>query len=59
MHVDEDTLRPIFGKMPIADGIRELQAQLSLVQDYVMAKIDAERGAITEGEREGMKFKKE
>ena len=58
-HVDEDTLRPIFGKLPIAGSIRELQAKLSLVQDYVMAKIDAEREAIMEGEREGMKFKKE
>lgn len=58
-HVDEDTLRPIFGKMPIVDSVRELQAQLSLVQDYVMAKIDPERGAIVEGERERIKFKKE
>ena len=53
-HVDEDTLRPIFGK-PIEDSLRELQA---LVQDYVMTKINADR-AIMEGEREKMKFKKE
>ena len=54
--MDEDTLRQ---KMPIVDGVRELQAQLSLVQDYVITKIDAEREAIVEGQREGMKFKKE
>jgi hypothetical protein len=55
-HVDEDTLRPIFGKLPIADGVRELQA---LVQDYVMAKINAERGVIVKGERGKMKFERE
>ena len=54
-HVDEDTLRPIFGGKPIEDSLIELQA---LVQDYVIAKINADR-AILEGEGEKMKFKKE
>ena len=59
-HVDEGTLKPIFGSKPIADSLQELQAQLSLMQDYVMAKINnAERGVIMEGEREKMKFKED